>query len=598
MDSNFDFYVGERHEVLTWATANMLIAHANPPYLDALTLIESLKQEIKDQQMALAVTEKLLDRMAMRSQSNACENPSTSVHTANFSSSREIPPLLQKEAYPDVRFWTRAAYNNWLAVNKGITDGLSQTQSKRGRPSKTLQANKNLHHRYIEDANGTPVDSTRLFEISRKARRLWITLDEQGIAPTSSTGMSTVAYDFYAKEMLNDFLEFRLAAGMWKLDFWTSKNYSSWYQGRHGNKRKRNDTVSSSSGSSSVVSGSAPSAANNSASNTGNTPDGFDAPDTNNNFASNTDGFNALDTSPASNTNRSAPNSASGTAPDGNTNHSTPNSASGTAPNGNTNIPNTNTNTNTNSSAPNSAAPDGNTNISNTNPAGNTNGSAPNSASGTAPNGNTNCSAPNSASNSALGIAPNGNTNSSAPNSAAPYDNTNTPNTNLAGDNNSSAPNSASNSTSGTAPDGTTETSTLLRIRLRRNNPCNDINLLNRMDKQASTREQRQSSDGNNDGQHNDNNGEEENEERREEDADTQRPSKRAKVLAVAGTRNTAKNMAKREWIQNHPGGLEHEFEAYYKKLTPDAIQAFDNAAKVASKAKTKARQKRVANSD
>lgn len=35
----------------------MLIAHANPPYLDALKLIESLNQDIKDQQMALAATE-------------------------------------------------------------------------------------------------------------------------------------------------------------------------------------------------------------------------------------------------------------------------------------------------------------------------------------------------------------------------------------------------------------------------------------------------------------------------------------------------------------------------------------------------------------
>ena len=31
--------------------------------------------------------------------------------------------------------------------------------------------------------------------------------------------------------------------------------------------------------------------------------------------------------------------------------------------------------------------------------------------------------------------------------------------------------------------------------------------------------------------------------------------------------------MAKLEWIQNHPGGLDNKFEAYYKKLTPEAIQ-------------------------
>ena len=62
------------------------------------------------------------------------------------------------------------------------------------------------------------------------------------------------------------------------------------------------------------------------------------------------------------------------------------------------------------------------------------------------------------------------------------------------------------------------------------------MNMLNRMDEQASEDQQQSNSEG----QQNDNDGEG-NEERREANAGAQRPSKRPKVLAVAGTRNTAK---------------------------------------------------------
>ena len=368
----------------------------------------------------MARSRKLLDRMTARlqsGQSNACENPSTSVQQTNLASSREMPPLLQKDAYPLVRFWTRAAHTNWLAENKGITDGLFQRQGKRGRPSKTLQANEDHHHPYIEDVNGTPVNSTRLYEISRKARRLWNSLDEKGMAPTSSTGMSATAYDFYAKEMLNDFLEFRLAAGMWKLDLWTSKNYSSWYQAKH-NKRKRNDTVSSSSNSSSI-SGSSSSTptcgtmnvsaadnnasnADNNASNADNTPDGVDAPDTNTN-ASNTGGaFDGV-------------NNASNTG-------GTPNSFN--ASDTNNNASNT------------GSAPDGVNNTSNTNAARNMNASAPGSASDPIPNG------------------------------AA-----NTPDTNAASNVNASATSGAPSSASDATPSDTSNETSTLRARLRRNNP-------------------------------------------------------------------------------------------------------------------------------
>ena len=390
----------------------------------------------------MARSRKLLDRMTVRlqsGQSNACENPSTSVQQTNLASSREMPPLLQKDAYPLICFWTRAAHTNWLAENKGITDGLSQRQSKRGRPSKNLEANEDHHHPYIEDANGTPVNSTRLYEISRKARRLWNSLDEKGMAPTSSTGMSATAYDFYAKEMLTDFLEFRLAAGMWKLDLWTSKNYSSWYQAKH-NKRKRNETASSSSGSSSI-SGSSSSTLtcgtmNVSASNTDSSPDVVNNASNTNNNASNADNS----ASNADNNASNADNTPDGVdAPDTNTNASNTggafdgvNNASNTG-----GTPNSFNASDTNNNASNTgSAPDGVNNTSNTNAARNMNASAPGSASDPIPNG------------------------------AA-----NTPDTNAASNVNASATSGAPSSASDATPSDTSNETSTLRARLRRNNP-------------------------------------------------------------------------------------------------------------------------------
>jgi len=217
-------------------------------------------------------------------QSNACEPPATSVQQSNLPTSNlEMPPPLQKENFPNVRFWTRSAYTRWSTQQKGVTDGLSQQQARRGRPSNASQNNEDRHP-YIEDADGKPVDNHRLYDISKKARRLWIALDDAGLAPTSSTAMSEVAYDYYSRGMLNHCFEFQLGDGNWKLDLWTSKNYSSWYQTKQ-KKRKRNDTVSSAFGSSNVTGNTSPSSSNgpsnssDARSTPGNDPDDDDSDD-------------------------------------------------------------------------------------------------------------------------------------------------------------------------------------------------------------------------------------------------------------------------------------------------------------------------------
>jgi hypothetical protein len=64
-------------------------------------------------------------------QSNACEIPVNQPNT-NVICSREMLPPLQQESYPNVRFWTHHAYTRWSIEKKGITNGLSQQQTKRG----------------------------------------------------------------------------------------------------------------------------------------------------------------------------------------------------------------------------------------------------------------------------------------------------------------------------------------------------------------------------------------------------------------------------------------------------------------------------------
>ncbi|KAM6489171.1 hypothetical protein JOM56_015341 [Amanita muscaria] len=453
----------------------MLVCHANEAYLESMQSIQSLRQENEDLKKSLEATEKLLDRITGKlqatGQSSACETPSTSMQQPNtLVSNCEMPPPLQKT--------NSLTFGSGL--NKGITDGLSQQQVKRGRPSKASRENQDQnHHPYIKDANGKPVDKDRIYTISRRARCLWDALDDLGLAPATSTGMSEKAYKYYSKEMFGYAFKFQLTAGTWKLDLWTSKNYSSWYQRKHGNKRKRINTISSTSSSSSISPSSANSVANPSATNSNaNTPDSNDrsispnnSPDTSNGTNGNTLGSNSLNASPT----LTAANPPNTTAPDSNTTNSITN----------------------NSSTNNSNAANSNTNDSNAN------------------------------------------------------------DSNAANTNPSTSPGSNPQATNSRGP---------TQIRLRIRTPCDEMRSPDHTNQETGgtgegAGEQPEGENGNDkDGEET---GNSEGTEQRQS-ADGERPSKRAKVL-VPGTRNTPKNIARQEWLEKNPGGLEADFEKYYK---------------------------------
>lgn len=75
------------------------------------------------------------------------------------------------------------------------------------------------------------VNADQLHKLSVKARSVWEALLDKKMAPATFAKMSSAAWDFYARSVLNEpGLEFLLYCddAQWKLREWSTQNYSSW----------------------------------------------------------------------------------------------------------------------------------------------------------------------------------------------------------------------------------------------------------------------------------------------------------------------------------------------------------------------------------
>ncbi|KAH9170880.1 hypothetical protein EDB89DRAFT_2184649 [Lactarius sanguifluus] len=114
------------------------------------------------------------------------------------------PALHKRTDCPTVVQWTRKDFRRVSAkkgnANRGKTDGnatSAQQKGKRGRPRKDSNDDNHATHHYLENEDGTPVDADLIAEMSRKARMLWATLDEDGMAPPMSRSRDiSHGYDF------------------------------------------------------------------------------------------------------------------------------------------------------------------------------------------------------------------------------------------------------------------------------------------------------------------------------------------------------------------------------------------------------------------
>lgn len=151
------------------------------------------------------------------------------------------PELSTRDEKPDVVFWLRDVYQRTIASQpKGDMDGNATTTAAKNRPGRprkstdpdSLGIQGDTHkHLYLEREDGTPISVLELRVLSQRAHSLWQSLHTLGFAPRTWGKITSIAWEYYARSMLNEpGLEFlRLCDdGQWKLREWTQLNYSPW----------------------------------------------------------------------------------------------------------------------------------------------------------------------------------------------------------------------------------------------------------------------------------------------------------------------------------------------------------------------------------
>jgi ketosteroid isomerase-like protein len=143
---------------------------------------------------------------------------------------------------PTVRQWTRKEYRIAAVgrsnTQRGETDGNATSvpqKAKRGRPRKTADKEDKTTHWYLQNSDGSIVSEAEIADMSRKARMLWRTLDEDGMAPQTFGQISMKAWEYFSRTMLADGAhEFLLFCddGEWKLREWSTRSYPSWHRNR------------------------------------------------------------------------------------------------------------------------------------------------------------------------------------------------------------------------------------------------------------------------------------------------------------------------------------------------------------------------------
>ena len=154
---------------------------------------------------------------------------------------RPWPEIAVRDEKPYIVFWLRDVYLCSLAAQpRGETNGDAAavaTKNRAGCPKKSTDSDNlgiqgELHkHMYLEREDSTPISITELRALSQKAHSLWQLLHVSGYAPRTWGKITSVAWEYYARSMLNTpGLKFlRLCNdSQWKLKEWTQLSYSPW----------------------------------------------------------------------------------------------------------------------------------------------------------------------------------------------------------------------------------------------------------------------------------------------------------------------------------------------------------------------------------
>src|SRR6266404_2464238 len=164
-----------------------------------------------------------------------CGTGSSNGHLPIAISSLPLLPEPQKRGdYPKV-VWTSEEFTDTsIHENRGETPRsatIITRKPKLGRPSNNNTEEKSKHL-YFQDAAGSPVSRKTIAEMSKRARTLWISLDDKGLAPMTFGTMTENAWTYFFRMMVTEpKYEFLLLCNdmQWKLRKWCVHSYSSWY---------------------------------------------------------------------------------------------------------------------------------------------------------------------------------------------------------------------------------------------------------------------------------------------------------------------------------------------------------------------------------
>ncbi|KAH9022418.1 hypothetical protein EDB84DRAFT_1441230 [Lactarius hengduanensis] len=158
-----------------------------------------------------------------------------------------FPKIKIREACPEIVQWNRDVYLRSAAKAKaqkrGETDGNAITVTKKakaGRPPKTAadddEDSESHSHFYLENLDGTLINTASLRKLSSKARSVWFSLAKHGEAPPTWGKVSDIAGEYFYRRVLNEpgleFLQY-CDDGLWKLREWAQQSYSGWAK-NHG----------------------------------------------------------------------------------------------------------------------------------------------------------------------------------------------------------------------------------------------------------------------------------------------------------------------------------------------------------------------------
>jgi hypothetical protein len=133
--------------------------------------------------------------------------------------------LPQREDYPNVNYWYRQDWLNHIKVSSNSTN--IEMQPVRGKSLILKGINKNA--KFIEDADGNPVDGYRLKDMLNHQRAIWTIFRNMQRAPLSWGKADAEVAHIYHHEMCMKFPEFMLCESDWKADHLATEHYPSWY---------------------------------------------------------------------------------------------------------------------------------------------------------------------------------------------------------------------------------------------------------------------------------------------------------------------------------------------------------------------------------